>query len=67
MKGEKCKRCKYRYGEDMGVTICGYLIFTGKRRGCPPDNCDKFESTTKKRMVDVDGQYRWVEGGKSET
>ena len=41
----KCSKCIYRtrIGESGEETACFYLGYTGKRRGCPVDNCDKFK------------------------
>ena len=38
-----CKSCKYHYGGDNAITICDYLLKTGKRRNCPVGVCDKYE------------------------
>lgn len=41
---KRCNQCIYRtkVGESMEQTACFYLGYTGKRRGCPVDKCDKF-------------------------
>ncbi len=37
---EKCAKCYYC---DSCVGSCDYILVTGKRRGCSPKNCNKFE------------------------
>lgn len=50
----KCDRydCKYKsrlgYGKDQ-YKICDYIGYKGISRGCPPDQCDKYEKRTKPR------------------
>lgn len=38
-----CIKCAHDYGTWAGYRICGYILDTGKRRGCPVGKCDKFE------------------------
>ncbi len=56
----KCKRkneCKYAMidyysdtnNESVTNKICGYILQTGNPRGCPADNCDKFEPIIEQR------------------
>ncbi len=37
----KCKTCKYRGENDKNG--CDYIYITGHRRGCPVEECDKYE------------------------
>lgn len=37
-----CKKCKYR-AEKGRAENCNYILFTGHRRGCPAEKCDKYE------------------------
>lgn len=41
----RCIKCKYSFTPNTFSTIilCDYLDKTGHRRGCPAENCDKFE------------------------
>lgn len=40
-KSAKCETCLYK-GRMDGFSTCDYILFTGKRRGCPTgDLCDK--------------------------
>lgn len=41
-------KCIYwkRYGYDF--RFCDYMCMEGKRRGCKPEECNKFESKNKK-------------------
>ena len=43
----KCSTCKYRtllyHGGASPEYICYYIIFKRKRRGCPVDDCTKYE------------------------
>lgn len=39
---KKIKTCKYG-GKTGGIRICDYLGITGERRGCPVQNCEKYE------------------------
>lgn len=38
-----CKKCKYSFHDGTVGCICGYILITNKRRGCPAEDCDKFE------------------------
>lgn len=45
----KCKRHKQcKYGVQLGSYgyACGYMYYTGKKRGCSAGSCDKFEEDT---------------------
>lgn len=43
-----CKRkdCIYR-GKTSGLYTCDYILVTGKSRGCPVEDCDKYVSEHK--------------------
>ena len=54
IKKEKCRKCKYanKYcttKDCLSKLTCDYIGKTGRRRGCRPDECDKFEPVEKKR------------------
>ena len=42
---KRCIKCKYSYVPNIkgAIIVCDYLDKTGRRRGCPAENCDKFE------------------------
>lgn len=40
---KKTSKCIYAT-EIYGEKFCGYLLATGEKRNCPPDNCNKFKS-----------------------
>ena len=46
---EYCKKCIFKGGWGSRVH-CDYLNITGHMRGCRPDNCDKFQSGSKKKV-----------------
>ncbi len=49
-----CKKCKYLYGYYMGngrEPICAYIVMTGKSRGCPVGECDKYEEVSRKEYM----------------
>ena len=56
----KCNTCKYRtflYGaksmDNNSHTVgCGYMMITGKRRGCDPEDCDKYDKGKALRIKD---------------
>ena len=37
-----CKKCAYRGIAIAGTITCDYISITGKKRGCPAGDCDKF-------------------------
>lgn len=40
---KKCKTCRYRAAvQEFGN--CDYILITGHMRGCPSNNCDKYEN-----------------------
>ncbi len=47
----KCKGCKYRMmiAQNKNDTCCGYLLMTGRLRGCPAEDCDKYDRMPRKR------------------
>lgn len=48
-KGGLCKKkdCKYKV-RLSGMRICDYITIGGKMRGCPADQCDKYEKGKRK-------------------
>lgn len=54
-RGRKCKTCMYR-NNDNRFGNCNYILITGHRRGCPADQCDKYEPGTPKRMYFSGGE-----------
>lgn len=47
---KKCRTCCYRSRHsDTGGGNCDYMLITGKRRGCPPDKCTKYQKGPRKR------------------
>lgn len=53
-KKEQCRFCKYATkvstaGDGFTTMLCDYIGQTGHRRGCRPDECDKFVQARKKR------------------
>lgn len=54
IKKEKCRYCKYSdknsaSGESLSKLTCDYIGREKHRRGCRPDECDKFVRTKKVR------------------
>lgn len=49
-----CEPCVYsRVNDQYGLTLCNYIIITGKRRGCPAGKgCDKRIIGEKKRTIE---------------
>lgn len=44
------RNCVYRRKtEHNGMATCDYLLMTKHRRGCPPEECDKYERRIRKR------------------
>lgn len=41
------KTCKYS-GSISGAEICNYICIEGHRRGCPPEECTKYEKKSRK-------------------
>ena len=52
-----CMGCRFRQmvGSNPNDTACLYLFITGKRRGCPVEDCDKYE---KKKTAALSPQKR---------
>lgn len=44
---QRRKMCIYRAYHGRG---CDYILITGERRGCKPEECDKYVKGKKKRM-----------------
>lgn len=47
-KRQRCKTCIYRAYHGRG---CDYILITGERRGCKPEECDKYVKGKKKKMA----------------
>ena len=47
-KRQRCKTCIYRAYQGRG---CDYILITGERRGCKPEECDKNVKGKKKKMA----------------
>lgn len=47
----KCGKCKYRLSDTK--RSCGYMYFTGKRRGCSPEECDVYEKGPRLKKPNV--------------
>ena len=47
---KKCKTCRFssRIGNTRSDYLCNYIIMTGVPRGCPVDDCDKYQSMKRK-------------------
>lgn len=43
------KDCKFKATGSSRLDICDYIGHTGKSRGCPADNCNKYEPLVTKR------------------
>lgn len=43
-----CRKCKYSGIVGMKNVTCDYILRTGHRRGCPADQCDKYEPRRKR-------------------
>lgn len=39
---KECQTCKYR-ASPFAVNNCNYIIVMRERRGCPPENCTRYE------------------------
>lgn len=39
-----CKKTDCKYGSrTSGLHVCDYMLITGKRRGCPVEDCKRYE------------------------
>ena len=47
------RTCKYCTVISGNLPVCDYLSMTGSRRGCPPEQCDKYEKKEKKRKFGI--------------
>ena len=45
------KKCKFACGTTESTLCCDYLSRTGNRRGCPAEQCDKFEAGDRRRKA----------------
>lgn len=48
---KKCKKCKYRLSNTKRG--CGYMYFTGKRRGSSPEECNVYEKGARLTKVNA--------------
>lgn len=46
---EKCKTCIYRAAV-QDKNGCDFYLITGQRRGCPADNCNRYEEGEKIKL-----------------
>ena len=53
MGTNKCNSCKYQEEITCGQYGCLYILYAKKRRGCPPENCDKYKKRGKKDPVQL--------------
>lgn len=56
------KKCIYglRSSGTYGTNLCNYILITGKMRGCPWSECDKFcEGSRKPIKKSTLGGFRW--------
>lgn len=55
METYKCSEvihtCKYGYYVSNGEMYCDYIEQTGHRRGCNPEECDKYQKGKVRRVV----------------
>ena len=49
-KGGLCKKndCRFKGAIIDGKKTCDYILIIGKMRGCPADQCDKYEKGKRK-------------------
>lgn len=52
---KRCKTCIYRNTRGRG---CDYILTEGKRRGCSPEDCDKYIEG-KKKPINNDLAWEW--------
>lgn len=48
-----CRKCKYLWKHSDTDIICGYIVATQMRHGCPVGMCDKFESRGRNRRAQL--------------
>ena len=48
-----CKKKDCRYMAKQNLKTCDYILITGKRRGCPVENCDKYLPGKVRRTLPV--------------
>lgn len=46
-----CRKCRYSWKHSNTEIICGYIVETKMRRGCPVGMCDKYEPVGRKRVA----------------
>lgn len=55
---KRCKRCRYHsrlgHAKHNEEIICYYIAHTYKRRGCPIEDCDKFEAGRPRKIMESD-------------
>lgn len=61
IKLEKCRYCKYR-GVLGGNICCDYILITKKKRGCRPDECDKYLEGKRRKKIVVPGIHSRSKG-----
>ena len=54
-----CRKCLY-VTRMAGIYTCGYCLFTGKMRGCDPENCEKFEKMDKNKREWLERDFRTI-------
>ncbi len=63
-KKKQCENCFYSMriaGSSPGQAICGYMLLTGKMRGCSPINCGKFMPGSSRHRRGPDNAIRRAE------
>ena len=51
-KRKRCKTCQYR-SASTDLYGCDFMLITGKRRGCPVDDCNRYIKGEKIRNIDA--------------
>ena len=51
--GIRCEKCYYYEAVTPGHFGCFYILYAKKRRGCDPENCDKFKPRRKKDQIQI--------------
>ena len=55
-----CRKCLYVTSMWGQKYACGYCLFTGKMRGCDPEDCIKYEKMDKKKREWLERDFRTV-------
>ena len=56
---KKCRTCRYSW-TNVETPVCLYALDKKERRGCDPDNCDKYEKRTRSRnYTDKGREWSW--------